>query len=88
MAKSRPSTDQDPRLVRARSLAERLQKLRPPAARHTLVARLVFLDETVPDDPALKGLVDAERPSWRVSRPNRRPPGRIRMKPLRGVQLK
>jgi 2',3'-cyclic-nucleotide 2'-phosphodiesterase (5'-nucleotidase family) len=89
MAKARPSTDQDPRLIRARALADRLQKLQPPPSKHTLIARLVFLDETVPDDPALKGLVDAARPSWRVAPPpNRRPRGKIRMKPLRGVPVR
>lgn len=61
---SRRPDGQDPRLERARTLARRLRELQPPRGPHTLIADVVTLDGRFPDDPAVKGLLDATRGSW------------------------
>ena len=71
LTRSRPVSEKDPRLIRVRALAHRLEALSPPASAHTLIARLVLLDESIPDDPAVRGLVDASRSTWRAGGPGR-----------------
>jgi len=73
-----PEAQQDPRYLRVQALARRLSGLKAPAARHTLVSTLIELDRTVPDHPAVQGLVAAERASWQVPAP-----GLVRAHPVK-----
>jgi 2',3'-cyclic-nucleotide 2'-phosphodiesterase (5'-nucleotidase family) len=72
----------DPRLQRLKTLTQRLNSLEPPRGAHALVATLVELNRSVPDHPALKGLVDANRASWFVPAPRGRGP----LKTLRRIR--
>lgn len=62
--RGRPLLKSDPRLHRATSLAERLRTTPEPTGPHRIIARLVTLDQTFPDNPAIKGLLDASRATW------------------------
>jgi 2',3'-cyclic-nucleotide 2'-phosphodiesterase (5'-nucleotidase family) len=69
----------DPRFIRLQRLAKQLEGVRAPAgARHTLIARLVELDRSIPDHHAVRGLVQASRGSWAGAR-------RRQLRMLRGV---
>lgn len=58
-----------PQAERVRQLAERLAAAKPPAAPHTLIARLIELDESWADQPAVRGLILSQRASWSAGGP-------------------
>jgi len=83
----RPASEQDPRLLRARSLAQRLQTTPAPSGKHFIVARLVTLDDAFTDNAAVKGLMNASRASWHVApvRSGTRP---VKIQPLTREQVR
>jgi 2',3'-cyclic-nucleotide 2'-phosphodiesterase (5'-nucleotidase family) len=47
----------EPQAERARTLAKQLAQVKAPAAKHTLISRLVELDENVPEQAGMKALL-------------------------------
>jgi hypothetical protein len=50
---------------------------KPPAAPHSLIARLIELDGSWADQPAVRGLLQSQRASWSAGGPAV-PPGPMR----------
>jgi len=53
-----------PQAERVRQLADRLASTKPPAAPHSIVARLIELNEGWANQPAVHGLIQSQRASW------------------------
>jgi hypothetical protein len=49
---------------RVKQLGRHVLEIKPPRGSHFLVARLIDLDESVPDQAAVKGLVASGRAAW------------------------
>jgi len=49
---------------RARLIARQLREAKPPQARHSLIGRLVELDETAPSQAAMQGFVASRKEVW------------------------
>jgi 2',3'-cyclic-nucleotide 2'-phosphodiesterase (5'-nucleotidase family) len=54
---------------RVRLLARQLEGQRPPQAKHSMIGRLIELDETYPNQPAVQALVSSTRASWFINAP-------------------
>jgi 2',3'-cyclic-nucleotide 2'-phosphodiesterase (5'-nucleotidase family) len=54
---------------RARHLARQLEEQRPPQAKHTVIARLIELDEAFPNQPTVQALLSSTRATWFVGTP-------------------
>lgn len=79
----------DPRLARAKALADRLRGTSRPPGDHFIIAQLVTLDDRFADHAGIKGLMNANRASWRVAHPpSRDPRPGPRMRPMFRRQTK
>lgn len=73
------------RIERASKLALQLEQQAPPRGPHTLITRLLSLDEKWKDHAGVRALVDANKAKWTSARPPARRPdaSRERMLPAR-----